>query len=364
MDNGKICLILGKYRLNSKIKPFFSYMKKLFIASLFAGSSFMVYASGSDSSGYYVSKAVELSRSRKILEADKNFQKALILDPSNNEARLEFANHLVGQRKYFPAVEQYGKVLQSDINNNIALQKMTELSFLLRRWNDVLVYGNKLMAGTTAKDVKYMLGKSYYELENYGQAQKFLREAIAESPSKIEAVTTLGKVLIELSNYNQAIEVYKQTLQLDPGNNQLIYELGLLYFTVNNEKEAVKYFEAAAEKGYKTDLDYYENLGLAYLGFDMIKGIANLQKVLDNKPGNPEILFQIAQAYFHKEQYQEAADTYYKVYENDAYNSRALYMTGLCLQKKGDKNKGIALCEKAISMDPGLAHLKTQKFQF
>lgn len=339
-------------------------MKKLFIASFFAGSSLMVFANGSDSSGYYVSKAVESSRLSKVLEADKNFQKALQFDPANTDARIAYGNYLVKQRKFFPAVEQFGKVLQQDINNNQALQKMTELSFLLRRWNDVLLYGGKILNDLSAKDVKFMLGKSYYELENYGQAQKFLRESIVEDPKKVEAVTLLGKVLIELSNYNQAIEVYKQTLALNPDNGGLLYELGLLYFTVNNEREAVKQFELAAEKGYKTDLDYYENLGLAYLGFDLNKGVAGLQKVLESKPGNVEILFQIAQAYFHAEKFQDAADTYYKVYENDPYNSRALYMTGLALQKKGDKNKGIALCEKAISMDPGLAHLKTQKFQF
>jgi hypothetical protein len=39
-------------------------------------------------------------------------------------------------------------------------------------------------------------------------------------------------------------------------------------------------------------------------------------------------------------------------------------MTGVAFQKKGDKARGIELCEKAIQMDPNLAQLKSQKFAF
>ncbi|HEX8462138.1 MAG TPA: tetratricopeptide repeat protein [Segetibacter sp.] len=340
-------------------------MKKLIISTLFIGYSVAGFCnSDTDSAAYYVKKAVELSKARKVWEADKSFQKAVKFSPADIEVRLEYGNYLVENRKFFPAVEQYAKVLEMNINQPVALQKMTELNFQLHRWNDVIIYGSKLAQNSSAKDIKYMLGKSYYELENYGQSQKFLNEALVENPKKIEAVTLLGKVLIEMSNYKQAITVYNKTLELDPNNNQLIYELGLLYYTMNDEKTAVKYFELAAEKGYKTDLDYYENLGLAYLDNNLAKGVETLNKVLESKPNNSEIMFQIAQAYYKVEKFQDAANTYYKVYENDPSNSRALYMTGVAFQKKGDKDKGVLMCEKAIQMDPTLAQLKSQKFSF
>jgi tetratricopeptide (TPR) repeat protein len=340
-------------------------MKKFTLSILLVGSSITGFCFGnSDSSGFYVNKAIELSHNNKVWEADKTFQKAVSFNPSNNQVRIQYGSYLVEQRKFFPAVEQFAKVLETNINDVVALQKMTEVSFLLHRWNDVVMYGNKLIENGGGKDVKYAMGKSYYELENYGQAKKFLNQALAENPRQLQAVTLLGKVLIELGNYKEAIAVYSNTLQLDPNDNQLMYELGLLYDTMNDDKNAVKYFELAVQKGYKTDLDYYENLGLAYLDSDLKKGIETLNKVLDNKPGNSEILFQIAQAYYKAEKYQDAANTFYKIFENDASNSRALYMTGMAYQKKGDKNKGIEMCEKAIQMDPGLAQLKTQKFAF
>lgn len=340
-------------------------MKKLFVAAAFLGFSVSGFSNEIvDSASFYTTKAIELAKARKVWEADRNFQKALKFNPSSISTRLEYGNYLIEQRKSFAAVEQFGKVLESDINHVLALQKMTDLSFMLRRWNDVVMYGNKLLNKPGSRNIKYMLGKSFYELENYGQSQKYLREALSEEPTKLEVVTVLGKVLIELSRYNEAIEVYKQTLKLDPANAQLTYELGLLYYNQDQEKEAVKYFELAMEKGYKTDLDYFENLGMAYLGFDMEKGLKNLNKVLESKPNDSEILFQIAQSYYANQKYQEAADAYYVIFKNDPNNTKALYMTGLAYQKKGDKNKGMELCDKAINLDPSLAGLKTQKFVF
>jgi tetratricopeptide (TPR) repeat protein len=342
-----------------KFKYYLSFIATLFCVNLLFGRS-----DNADSATFYLKKAQQFSKISKFIDADRNFQKAINFNPSNKDLNIAYGDYLSTQRKYFVAIEQYGNVLESNINHPVALQKLAEVSFLLRRWNDVVMYGKKLLQNENKGNVKYMLGKSYYELENYGQSKTLLLEAVGENPAQVEAVTLLGKVLIELNDYKQAIAIYNKTLQLDPNNKQLIYELGLLYFTMNNEPEAIKYFELAAEKGYKTDLGYFENLGLAYLGTNIEKGVEILNKVLENKPGNSEILFQVAQAYFKGDKFQQAADAYYKVYEVDPSNSRALFMTGVAYQKKGDKNKGISYCEQAIRMDPELAQLKTAKSIF
>jgi Flp pilus assembly protein TadD len=209
-----------------------------------------------------------------------------------------------------------------------------------------------------------MLGKAYYEEEDYGESERYLALAVKDEPASLEVVKLLSEVYIELSDYKQAINLYNQATALDQNNAGLVYQLGLLHYTLNNEKEAVKYFELAAEKGYKTDLDFKENLGMAYLGFNVEKGIEVLNQVLEKKPGNPEILLQIAQAHFKSRNFQLAADTFYKVYQNDPTNSKALYMTGIAYNKKGDRNLGNSLCEKAIQLDPKLAELKRLSYSF
>jgi hypothetical protein len=42
----------------------------------------------------------------------------------------------------------------------------------------------------------------------------------------------------------------------------------------------------------------------------------------------------------------------------DKENASALYMIGMSYQKKGEKQKGMDICDKAIQMDPSLAKNK------
>jgi tetratricopeptide (TPR) repeat protein len=320
-----------------------------------------------DSVAYYVQKGKEYKEARKIFDAEKAFLKAIQFDPTDDKARLALADYYVEYRKYFQAVEQYGKILEKNINHPVALEKMTDLSFQLRRWNDVLLYGTKMQQNNLKSEkLNFMFGKVNYEQENYGMAQKYLQEVVAVNPKHTEAVTLLGKVFVDLGNYPQAMNVYSKSIQLDPNNYDLIYEYGLLLFAMDKEKEAVKYFEEAVAKGLKPDLGYKENLGMAYLSFDLKKGVELLNEILKMKPGNAQILNQVGHAYYKAEKYNEAYASYYKIYEVDPSNGKALYMAGVVLQKKGgnDKGKGIAMCEQAISMNPELAQLKTQKSMF
>lgn len=317
-----------------------------------------------DSADFYLKKAQVLKEARKVWDADKSFQKAISFAPTDEIVRIEYGNYLIEQHKYFAAVEQYAKILEKDLKNKAALQKLTEISFTLHRWNDVIMYVNKLGLDTKIDKLNYILGKSYYELENYGQAQKYLTLEVNDNPTNVESVSLLGRVHIDLNNYKQAIAIYNKALNLDPNNNQMIYELGLLYYSINNEKEAIKYFELALEKGYKKDLGVLENLGLAYLSFDLQKGIGILNEVLEMKPGNGAILFQVAQAYYKAEKFEDAALSYRRIYDADPSNVRSLYMSGLAYIKKGDKNKGTKICDLAIGLDPSLAQLRTQKLSF
>ena len=75
------------------------------------------------------------------------------------------------------------------------------------------------------------------------------------------------------------------------------------------------------------------------------------------------MLYNIADAYYQTGKYQEAIDYWDKILQADKQNASALYMIGLSYQKKGEKEKGEQLCEKAMQMDPSLKKLKEEKKQ-
>ena len=69
----------------------------------------------------------------------------------------------------------------------------------------------------------------------------------------------------------------------------------------------------------------------------------------------------VAEAYYYSGKYQDAIDYWDKVLTFDKTNAQSLYMIGMSYQKKGEKDKGVALCDKAIEMDPDLAKYKQKK---
>lgn len=335
----------------------------LFIISFLLVENVSAYNS-KDSVSFYLQKAREFKTVRKIFDADKAFQKAIEFSPTDENIRVEYGDYFFELKKYYNAIEQYAKILEFNFNSTIASKKLTEISAYLRRWKDVIMYGSKYLQKTSDANISYIVGKAYFESEDFGKSQKYLNDALKTDPKNSDAIVMIGKIFIELENVPAAIQTYSQAIAIDPNNYNIMYELGLLYYSQNKNKDAVKYFEIAAEKGFKQDNNFYENLGMAYLDFDIKKGVEILNKVLENKPGLTSIYQQIAQAYYKVEKYAEAYEAYNKMYESDNSNGKALFMAGLSLQKKGDKAKGQYLCEQAIKLDPQLAYHKQTKASF
>ncbi len=92
------------------------------------------------------------------------------------------------------------------------------------------------------------------------------------------------------------------------------------------------------------------------------EGLDILKEMLQRRPSDVNLLNMIAEAYYDAKKYDEAIDHWDQLLVLDKSNASALYMIGLSFQKKGEKQKGMALCDKAIEMDPSLAKNK-QKVQ-
>jgi tetratricopeptide (TPR) repeat protein len=124
----------------------------------------------------------------------------------------------------------------------------------------------------------------------------------------------------------------------------------------------LKYMLAAGEKGLKKDNEYIQNLATAYiLAGKADQGIVMLKDVLQKRPTDMNILNMLAEAYYDTKKYDDAINYYDQILTIDKKNAEALYMIGMSFQKKGQKEKGMALCDEAIKLDPSLSSLKSEK---
>jgi tetratricopeptide (TPR) repeat protein len=208
----------------------------------------------------------EAGRQKMALEY---LQMAVAVDPNLVDAQKSLGLQAIELRQFDIAKQAFLKVLASQPNDAIALENVLQISFNFRKWEEAIQFGKRLLVLNQGKRVNYMVGKSYYELEDYGQCYKFLESAFIEEPKNIEIPTMFARSLMDMSNFKAAARYYLEALKIDSNNNGLLNELAMTYSAMNDEKAAVVYYEKAMEKGYRVDNNFVENISNSYIAAGM-----------------------------------------------------------------------------------------------
>jgi tetratricopeptide (TPR) repeat protein len=336
-------------------------MKNLILSLTFGIISFSVIAQSADSANRYYLLASKEKNARRYAEAEKLYSRSYKFDQKNVDVLYDWATVLIAQKRFRDAQDKLEKADRLNPKHEGVLENLAVISVNSHQWQRAIQYAQRFQQLNTKKPMSYLLAKSYYELENFGESIKYCELAFKEEPKRAEIPYIAGRCFMEMSNYRRAAGCYEQALAIDSSNSTWMYEAGLMWYAVPDDKKAIYWIEKAGDKGYKKSNDYYENLSNAYLNIgNYPKGIELLKEVLKNKPEDREILYNVAEAYYKSKKYQEAIDFWDKLLTLDPKNAHALYMIGMSYQKKGDKQKGMQLCDKAIDMDPSLKNLREE----
>lgn len=332
-------------------------MRLLFTAALAAVTT-LSFAQN-DSATVYLNKGLEEKGKGRLMESFKAFDKAYTYDKQNKEIVANLANTLFDLRRYAQAREKFLELEKMGDNSVATYNKLMTLSFNLRQFPDAIKYAQLVKKTDPSAKTAYYIGKAHYENENYGDAIKFLNIAGQEEPNNPEVPYLQARAYADMMNFKQAMPLFEKSLALDPNNTRLMYEMGLIAYGMHDDKTSLKYLLMAAEKGYKRDNEYLENLAVAYLNNkETEKGLDILKEALNRRPSDMGLLDMIAEAHYDIKKYDEAIGYWDQILQNDKTNASALFMIGMSYQKKGEKQKGQALCDKAIQMDPSLAKNK------
>lgn len=337
----------------------------LAVLILIGGSLFAQVTPNNDSAAYYLKLAQLDKQNGRRLDLLKKLDKVIAFQSQDPATLRDLGAILADQRKYGPALEQYNKAIELNPRDTALLRQTLQLAYQLRQHEQVIRLAELSKKADPNARVALYLGNVYYETEDYGKAIQYLTQAGKENPTQAEVPYLLAKSYADMTNFKAAIPFFVKALELDPKQPNWTYELGLSYYAIHDDVNALKYIQKAAEVGYKKDNDYLENLAIAYLNVgEFEKGVGILKEALDRRPSDFNLLNMLAEAHYGKAKFVEAIDYWDRVIEYDKGNASALYMIGMSYQKMGGKqnaDKGIALCDKAIEMDPSLSALKQKK---
>ena len=312
-----------------------------------------------DSASYYVAKGTEAAQQRLFAVAAGDFDRAIALDPKNARAYIGEGRADLEMRRIDAAQGSFSKAYELDPGNQDVIKALCDLYFDDHEFQKALDLVGKC---TACSDADRIRGMSYYGLEDYANAERYLQQAVSSDPSDAQSVYTLGRTEIELEKEPAAITWYLKAISLAPDRSNWIYELGLLYYNADDYKNALKYFQDAAARGYARSSDFQENVGFAelYTG-DVQDGLQIMNGLMAKRPNNTELIGNIAYALYQIRRYDDAFTYYQKLMDINPKDASSLYMIGMIFQKKGDTAKGQKICDRAIEMDPALARNRQKK---
>jgi len=322
------------------------------------------FGQAQDSAAFYLQKGNEASNSRLYMVASKAYLQSISYDSSNPDTYRELGKVYVEMRHYPEAIVAFRKVQKLAPKDSSATRNLAMLYYSTRRWEDAIKYAKIMQEEHMAGNAEYILGQSYTELEDYGQAYPHLQAALKTDTGNAQIYYTIARNFVEMSNYRSAAPFFVKAIAHDTTNARWVYETALSYAAIPDDKNAITYYELAARRGYKMDNEFFENISISYEATGQLdKCIETLKTLLQKKPADLELLNGVAYAEYKAKRYQDAIDHWDMILSYDKQNAKALYMIGIAYQKKGDKEKGAQLCDQAIKMDPSLANLKQQKSQ-
>lgn len=331
-------------------------MKNLFLAAMILCS---INSKAQDSATIYYNKGLEEKTAKRLRVAQEAFEKAIALNKNFTDAYLQNGAVLLEMRRTDKAKAVYTTLYELQPANKQAIAALTSLYFDYHQYDNAIKFAQKC---DDCADAMRIIGMSYYQQEDYASAEKALLAALKKNPNDAEATYTLARTYLDMEDYKKAVPWYEKAIAMPGAKNNWMYELGLLYYNNTDYKNAVIAFTRAAENGYDQKNDFNENLGFAALySGDYNRGEQLLQGILTRKPNNVTILRDMAQAFYEQRQYDKSLTYCEKLMKLDANDAKALYQAGLCFQKKGEKDRGQQMCDKAIAMDPSLESLRRKK---
>ncbi|MEO6583061.1 MAG: tetratricopeptide repeat protein, partial [Ferruginibacter sp.] len=262
---------------------------------------FSLFAQQSDSVTYYFNKAETEKTQRLYSQASRSFERAIAFDSAYLAAYLQNAYVQLAMKRMDAAIYYFTKVHELDPGNAKVSGELMQLYYNYRQLKKATEFAKKCNDCPGASKV---LGMSYYRQDDYPKAEKALLKALQQDSSDAEVTYTLARSYYDMELPNQAVTYYEKAVLLDPKKSNWYNELGLLQFNQNNYKKAVEAFTLAAEKGFKVDNDFNENLGYAMLyNGDYNKGEQLILGVWQIKPGNKELLRDLSELLYRQKQY-------------------------------------------------------------
>ncbi len=164
---------------------------------------------------------------------------------------------------------------------------------------------------TFHEDVALRIAINLAQSERTEEAEKQLRQLIAEDRNDVDAIVALGNLLHRAKNYKEAAETFSQAIDAtaEPKKSDwsLFFARGVAYDAAKDWRRAAKDLQTSL------DLDPDQAVVLNYLGYSWVdrnitveKGLDLIKKAVELRPNDGDIVDSLGWAYYKLGRYDES----------------------------------------------------------
>ncbi len=263
------------------------------------------------------------------------------------------------ERAYYNA----GKELFSAGNYARAVSYLTEAYRLLPRKLETI----------------YMLGVSYFNLEQYTQSVNFLEELRRKNKGKpykqsdyylTESYVKIAEGYLETGKYQLANETALSGLRISPKDKRLNYIAGVSFLKLGKYTKAIDHLKKVEQIDPRfRDLRHqlymaYKKRGYQFAGSgNLERAISDLETSLKYNDRDSEVYIKIAQLYHEKRDIRKSIETLNRLMGIDPKNTEGLYLLGLYYRESGNLKSAIDSFERLYGIDPTYRDVKELLFK-
>lgn len=199
------------------------------------------------------------------------------------------------------------------------------------------------------------LGELYYLSKQYQKAKDNYKKYMALADPTVENQSRYASFLFLTKDYENTISMINNIIEKDPSNFILSRLIAYSYYEQGKYKEGLdyieKFFKAADPKRIlASDYEYYGKL-LVKTGNDSI-GIMNLNKAIGMDSSKVDLHNEIAQIYYKKKKYLEAAREFELKMAATKPNVQDFFQVGKCYYYAEDYVKADTAFSKVTLLSP------------
>ena len=324
--------------------------------------------------------------------ARESFEKALKLDPSNNQARYDLAKLEASLRQYQKSLDIarpiVAQLLKSDDGLLIlaidygGLKQKEELIGVVHAWQDLprpsdessLEFGQLLMsygmtseakavveavesrnAGHVSWTLAWNLGKIHLGLEDLDRAEQDFELALSLNPACAACDQGVAEVSERQGNTEKALAYLLKAKQLEPENPEILFEFGKICLKRDLIEDALTALGKAASL--KPDDDRYVYVfGSANVARGNLTKAASLfQGLLQKHPRDPVLIYALGTVYYLQGNYPHAESAFKQSLEEQPDQVAAPYYLSLTYSHLGQNDEAEALLRSLVKSRPQYA---------